>query len=263
MPLYFIYIATGALVGTMAGLLGIAGGIIIIPVLALTFTHANIANGIEMHVAAGTALAAVSVTTIFSTISHHRRHNILWPLFWTLIPGIVTGTIMGALLAAAFPNKWLATLFADFLLATAIYMLIFPYPRPHWRLPSTLILVLFSIGIGIISGLFGLGGGIIIAPLLITFNVSATHAAGTAAACGIPITIMGSIIYIFTGWLDGHCLSLATCGYINWPAAFAIAIGGIIFIPFGAFLSRHLPVDIIKKLFIILMMLAAIRMFWI
>lgn len=262
MLLYLIYLSTGAFVGTMSGLLGIAGGIIIVPILALTFAHANIAAGMEMHMAAGTSLAAVSVTTLFSTYSHNRRHNVLWPLFLKLTPGIILGTIVGGILAYGISTQTLVYIFASFLLLIALYMLIYPEPNSQWQLPSNLVLFFITLAIGITSGLLGLGGGIVIAPLLIVFNIPARAAAGTSAACGIPITIIGSMVYLTMGYFDSGCLSPLQCGYIYWPAAIAVAIAGIAFIPLGAFLSQHLPIIAIKKIFILLLIITAIRMFW-
>ncbi|CAN5316716.1 sulfite exporter TauE/SafE family protein [soil metagenome] len=262
MLFYLIYILTGAFAGTLSGLLGIAGGIIIVPILALTLAQANGASGLAMHMAAGTSLAAVCITSLFSTYSHNRRHNILWHLVGKLTPGIILGTIIGGLLASTLSSQILVYLFASFLLIIALYMLIYSEANSHWQLPTNLILFFITLAIGIISGLLGVGGGVIIAPLLIVFNIPTRIAAGTSAACGISITLVGTLVYLVIGFVHTGCISLLHCGYIYWPAAVTISVASILFIPLGAFLSNYLPVVAIKKIFILLLIVTAIKMFW-
>ncbi len=254
-----LFAVIGAFAGLSAGLLGIGGGIIVVPGLAFIFGSFHFPNSIIMHMAAGTSLAAMIFTASASVYSHHKRGAVLWPLFYKMLPGILVGVIAGAILADILSSHILEIIFGIFLIIIAVRMFLLAKPKPTRGLPGPIWLSVISFVVGFKSGLMGIGGGALIVPILTYCNVPMRQASGTSAICGLPIAIVGTIAFLFTG-LDAHNLPQWSTGYIYWPAALAVAIFSVIFVYVGGKLALRLPVNTLKRIFAVILAVMAIKL---
>jgi uncharacterized membrane protein YfcA len=242
------YLALGAFAGTVAGLLGVGGGLIIVPVLALLFARQGIDPGILMHLAVGTSLATIVVTSISSVYSHHRHGAVFWHVFWRLVPGIVLGAGLGAWLASLLPTREFKLIFGVFELLVATQMLFGFKPSPHNALPGRLGLAAAGTVIGTISAIVGVGGGTLTVPFLTWCQVKIHNAIATSAACGLPIAIFGSIGFMITGSAHGAAPAYAS-GFVYWPAFLGIVIASALFAPLGARLAHRLSTKKLRGVF--------------
>ena len=191
MNIYFLfYPFIGIFAGLASGLLGIGGGLIVVPALAFVFTLASVPPFEIMHLAAGTSLAVMIVTAISGMIAHHRLKNILWPIFFRLLPSILIGVIVGAIFAGSLNTRWLEIIFGVFLLFISITMFSLAQPKLTRCLPRWPLLSLMGFVIGGNSGLLGVGGGAVTIPLLTYCNVSMRNISGISIACALPISIV-------------------------------------------------------------------------
>jgi len=253
-----LFAITGMLAGTAAGLLGIGGGMIVVPCLVFILSYYGIHLHVVMHVAVATSLAVMMFTATASIHSHHQRGNVLWPVFYQLIPGIIVGVIMGAIFADFLPTDVLKVIFAIFLILVAIRMFIIFVPKPHRQLPGPWPRRGFASLIGLKSGLLGVGGGALTVPFLIWCNVPMKNASGISAACTLPIAITGTIVTIITGLNNTH--NHFSLGYVYWPAVITIALFSVLFVRLGARLQTMLPVNTVKRIFAVLLLIAAINL---
>ncbi len=254
-----LYLMLGACAGVMAGLLGVGGGLIIVPVLSWIFRSQHIDNAIIMHLSIGSSLATIFFTSIFSVRAHHRLGAVLWTTVWRLTPGIILGSQLGALFADCLSSSVLQKLFAVFALAMSIQMEFGVKSAMHRRLPNTTCMLLIGSVIGAFSTIVGIGGGSLTVPFLTWCNVSIKHAVATSAACGLPIALAGSISFIFIG-LDVPNLPNWSLGYIHFPALIGIVTTSIFSVNLGAKLTHVLPTRILKRLFAIFLAAVGIKM---
>ena len=253
------YLLLGACTGTIAGLFGVGGGLIVVPVLAIIFKSQGVANDIIMHLAIGTSLATIIPTSISSLIAHHRRGAVLWPAFTQLAPGIVIGAFLGAYIAHQISSDALKMGVGIFALVVAIKMLLDIKPQAHRELPGRAGMTLAGAVIGVVSALIGIGGGMLTTPFLLWCNKALRNAIATSAACGLPIAIAGTAGYIKVG-LGSPLLPQWSSGYVYWPALFAVALTSVFFAPLGAWLTHKLPVDFLKKIFALLLIVIGVRL---
>jgi uncharacterized membrane protein YfcA len=260
--IYLIYLLSlGAAAGFIAGLLGVGGGLIIVPILAMIYTSQGAADSIIMHLAIGTSLATIVFTSISSVWAHHQRGAVRWEDFYHLTPGIIIGAWLGAGIADSLPTAGLRVFFGLFELFVAIQMSVALKPKPHRTLPARP--GMFGVGnvIGGVSSIVGIGGGTMTVPFLVWCNVSMREAVATSAACGLPIAIAGAIGYLVTGWGDPH-LPGYSLGFIYLPALLGISSASIVFAPLGARLAHRLPARRLKQVFaVVLYMLAGYMLF--
>jgi len=261
MWVYLIYLLIGAFAGSMSGLLGVGGGIVVVPALAFAYSHLGMPAEQIMHIAAATSLAAMIFTTSSSVIAHQRKGGVLWSVWRILLPGILIGTVIGAILASFLPTRLLSILFGVFLLLILIRMFMMVAPPAGRKLPKRIWTFLVSLIIGTKSGLFGVGGGVLTVPFLSYSNIPMRQAAGTSAACGLPIAIIGTISVIFTGHLHNPGgLGPQYFGYIYLPAAIGVAIASTLCSQIGAHFSHRLPTKILKRFFAIFLFVTAINL---
>jgi len=253
------YLILGVFAGTVAGLLGVGGGLIIVPVLVILFGQQGFPPELIVHIAIGTSLASIVVTSISSTWSHHKHESVLWSVFWRLAPGIVMGTFVGAGIADLMDASSLRVFFGVFELIVAVQMAMNIKPSPHRQIPKMTGVTSVSIGIGTLSAIVGIGGGTLTVPFLVWCNTSMHKAVATAAACGLPIALAGSIAYTITG-LNEVNLPDNALGYIYWPAFIGIVTTSMLFAPLGARLAHRLPVTVLKKVFAVLLLLLGVSM---
>ncbi len=251
------YLALGAVAGFFAGLLGVGGGAIMVPVLALMFAAQGFPETHLMHLALGTSMAAIVFTSISSLRAHHAHGAVQWPIVRTIAPGILLGTFLGAQLASLMPTRPLAIFFTVFMSYVAFQMLANIKPKPSRQLPGKLGMFLVGSGIGAISALVAIGGGSLSVPFMTWCNVRMHQAIGTSAAIGLPIAVAGTIGYLVGG--DGATgLPAGSFGYIHLPALAACVVMSMLTAPLGARAAHRLPVPALKKIFagVILLLLA-------
>ena len=196
------YVLTGACAGFAAGLLGIGGGLIIVPVLFLTFSAQGYETQYLMQMALTTSLATIVVTSISSTLAHHKKQAVLWPLVILLSPGIIVGAWSGGLFASTVNSENLKSFFAVFEFAVAINLLLKKQPARHDTAVNKIVATAGGSIIGFISTLVGIGGGTMTVPFLHWFNVSMRNAIATSAACGFPIALIGTISFVYASYHD-------------------------------------------------------------
>ena len=248
MEIFALYMLLGAIAGTFAGLLGIGGGLIIVPTLIFLFRSQGISPDVVVHLAVGTTLATIVPTSLSSMLAHNRRHAVQWTVFWLLTPGIIIGVLLGAAIANELPSRVLRSIFGVFALAVAAQLALNRTPAPHRQLPQRA--AMFGAGsiIGAVSGVVGLGGGSLTVPFLVWCNVNVRNAVATSAACGFPIAVFGTLGFVASGWGQTGLPHLAT-GHVYWPAVVGVASASVLFAPLGARLAHTLPVKLLKRLF--------------
>lgn len=249
----------GAVAGTLSGLLGIGGGAIIVPVLAVVFERQGVASGALMQSAIGTSLATIVFTAISSIRAHQKRGSIRWAVFRQLTPGIVVGALVGASIAHLLPSKVLKVLFGIFLLAIAVQMAWPRMPKGGLSLPPRRWMIGAGGGIGILSSLFGIGGASISVPFLTLCGLPPVEVVGTAAAIGLPIALSGTVGYVVAGFgaADLPPLSL---GYVVLPAFGGIVVASTLFAPLGARLAHKLRPTTLRRLFAVLLVIFGLRL---
>ncbi|QLH41312.1 MAG: sulfite exporter TauE/SafE family protein [Coxiellaceae bacterium] len=241
-----------------AGLLGIGGGIIVVPALAYVFHWQGIPYDIIMQMAAGTSLAAMILSGAVAAYSHKRHGIELWPIYRLLAPGMILGTIAGAMLASLMDTRWLAVIFALLLLVTGLQMLTQTKPEGHRKLPKFWGLSFMGFLIGANSGLLGLGGGILVVPFLIYSNIPIRNALGISSLVTFTVAIVGTLSFIYTGL---HVSQVpGSTGYIYWPAVLGIVAVSPIFAVLGVRLSHYLPVIFLERIFAVFLLLIGIKM---
>ncbi len=243
-----LYLALGAFAGVMAGMLGVGGGLIIVPVLAWIFGRQQVSDALIMHLAIGTSLASIVVTSISSVRAHHRRGAVLWPAFWRLTPGIVIGAWLGAAVADVLSSAALTKIFAVFVLMVSAQMAFGAKPAPQRELPGAAGMAVTGGVIGALSAIVGIGGGSLTVPFLIWCNIHMRQAVATSAACGLPIALAGALGFIVTGF-NAADLPAWSLGYVYGPALIGVAFASMLTAPLGAKLAHTLPTDSLKKVF--------------
>jgi uncharacterized membrane protein YfcA len=255
----FFYMMLGAAAGIMAGLLGVGGGLIIVPALAWLFHLQHLPENLIMHMAIGTSLATIIITSMSSMRAHHQHGAVLWPVFWQLAPGLVIGTLLGSKLADVLRSDTLRIIFGIFGLTVAAQIGFGIKPAPHRNLPATAGLLTAGGVIGLMSAIVGIGGGSLTVPLLTWCNTSIHKAVATSAACGLPIAVGGTVGFAFNGWVHPD-LPAWSIGYVYGPALLGIGLVSMLSAPLGARLAHSLPTDILKKAFAAFLGVVGIKM---
>lgn len=259
MEVLFVYLAVGAFAGIVAGLFGVGGGLITVPVLVLLFRRWGFADGVLMHLAIGTSLATIVLTAISSMRAHHRRGAVDWPVFRRLTPGIAVGALLGAVIADFMPAQTLRLFFGVFELAVAAQIGLNLMASPHRRLPGGVGMSVAGVVIGALSAVVGIGGGTLTVPFLVWCNVALRKAVATSSATGLPIAVAGAVGFVLTGW-NAPDLPPGSTGYLYWPALAGIAAASLVFAPLGARLAHTLPVDTLRRFFAIFLAVLGVRM---
>ncbi len=252
------YLALGACAGVLAGLFGIGGGLIIVPALVFGFQLQGVSDAVLTHLAVGTSLATIVITSISSVRTHHQKGGVRWDIFKPLAVGIVLGAVLGAKTASGLKGPVLQTIIGVFAILVAIQMLLALAPKPSRALPNKG--TLFTTGgvFGWASAIFGIGGGSLVVPYLSWCNVKMQEAVGTSSACGFPIAVSGALTYAWLGWGDAALPEYAT-GFVYWPALVGITATSVVFARVGAKLAHRLPPTTLKRIFGVLLMGVGIR----
>ncbi len=266
MEMLFVYLLLGAIAGTAAGLLGIGGGLIIVPALVLIFSMTGISPEVLTHMAVGTSLATIIITSISSVWAHNTKGAVDWHLFWVMTPGILVGSWLGGVTADLLPGAWLQLLIGVFAIVMAARMGLSSL-RPTSQqesddhLPGLFPLICSAGLIGWLAAIFGIGGGALVVPYLSHFGVKMQRAVGTSAAFGLPIAISGSLSFVVQGW-GNKLLPHWSSGYIYWPAFIGIVLTSVLFAKFGANLAHRISAKRLKLCFAILLCIIGVRFIW-
>ncbi len=255
------YGGLGLVVGFVAGLLGVGGGLIIVPVLIFMLHDQGLALGLEPQLALGTSLASILFTSLSSVRAHHRHGAVEWSLVRRIVPGIVVGTLVGAVLAAQVSAFVLKVFFVAFLFYAAIQMWLDFKPATHRELPGRAGTLLAGGVIGAVSSWVGIGGGTLSVPFMLWHNVSLHRAIATSSAIGFPIAVAGAVGYVLGGW-NVSGLPAGSLGFVYLPALLGIVLGSVLTAPLGARTAHRLPIRPLKRIFALLLLVLALRMGW-
>ena len=247
-------LALGAEVGCLAGLLGIGGGMMMVPVMTLLLSQRGVEPGHAVKMAIATSMATILFTSLSSVREHHRLGAVRWELAATLAPGIVLGGLAaGAGAFALLKGQGLALFFAVFIGWTALRMLRDRPPRPGRQLPGRAGQTAVGAGIGFASGLLGAGGAFLSVPFMTWCNVPVRQAVGTSAALGFPIAVASTVGYAISGWRLPAALPGAV-GYFYLPALAVVAVASISLAPLGARTAQRIDVRQLKRLFAVMLL---------
>jgi uncharacterized membrane protein YfcA len=250
----------GAFTGFAAGLLGIGGGMLMVPFITMLLSTRGFPIDIVVKVAIATSLATILFTSLSSVRAHHRRGAVRWDIVRTLVPGMVIGSLAGAQVTHLINGKVLAIAFALFNGLMATQMLFKREVRADRKLPGTRGMLGMGGVIGVLSAVVGAGGGFITVPFLTRANVRIHEAVASSAACGFPIALAGMLGYIIAGWnLD---LPAGSVGYIYLPALACIVATSILTAPLGARTAHAMSVGGLKRAYAGLLYLLAAYMLW-
>lgn len=263
LPFAVALLATGCLAGVLAGLLGVGGGIVIVPVLYLLFPLLGVHDSVIMHLAVGTSLSTIIPTSIMSARTHYQKGGLDVALLKTLIPGIVTGVIVGTMLGTRAGGMILTGIFGGVALLVSLHMAL---SREGFHMAESLPvkqLVRFPMGIfiGAVSVVMGIGGGTLSVPLLSLFNVPIRKAVGTASAIGIIIAVPGSIGFILSG-LGNPELPAFSLGYANFLGFILIVPATMFTAPIGARLAHSIDPKMLRKAFAFFLFLTSAKMLY-
>jgi len=258
---WWAYLLLGTFAGFMAGLLGVGGGAVMVPILTTIFVAEGFARSEVVHLALGTSMAAIVFTSISSLRAHHAHGAVIWKIVRGLTPGILAGTFGATFVAARAPTTALTLFFAVFMSYVAIQMLLNIKPKAHRDLPGMLGMSAVGLGIGGISALVAIGGGTMSVPFMTWCNVKAQHAIGTSAAIGLPIALAGSVGYLVNGWHHAD-LPGGSLGFVYVPALVLVVAMSVATAPLGARLAHRLPVATLKRVFAGVLALLVTKMLW-
>ncbi|MBN9287689.1 MAG: hypothetical protein BGO43_02740 [Gammaproteobacteria bacterium 39-13] len=261
MIVFLAYVIVGIFTGILSGLLGLGGGVIIVPALTVLFAWQEFPSEYIMHLAIGTSLATMIITTIMVTWSYHRRSAVQWSLLKFFLPGIVIGSLCGVSIGKHLSTQDLRYAFALFTIILGV-RIIWHANAPHITKPITVpapILFLFALLVGVLAGILGIGGGIVLIPLFLWLGLSLTHASATSAACAFSTAFSGALTSILVGW-KASGLPAMTLGFVYWPVALLLGIASLIGAPVGVYLAHRLPVPVIKRIFGGILLIIAWRM---
>jgi uncharacterized membrane protein YfcA len=259
MEWYAAYLALGAVTGFLAGLFGVGGGLVLVPVLLMLFDAQHFNSEHNLHLALGTSMATIIFTSLSSLRKHHQHGAVDWQVVRRITPGILLGTAIGALTASIIPVRGLGIFFALFVFFIAAQILLGKDPHPSRQLPGAAGLSFAGTFTGWVSSLVSIGGGAIVVPFLIWCNVPIRRAIGTASAIGFPIAVGGTLGYIAVGWRTTG-LPEAHLGYVYLPALLWVALATALTAPFGARTAHRMKVELLRKLFAVLLVVLAVRL---
>ena len=253
LPIWIIFPLTGLLAGFMAGLFGIGGGFIIVPLLVFVLPEIGIDKELVTHMAIGTSLACIVITSISSTRSHHLRNSVNWLLLKPITPGLIIGSILASKAASLVNGELLITIFVAGALITAIYLFLSKEQKAHSEKTNNkkngnLPYFLYANFTGFISTLIGIGGGSVLVPFYVYKGLKVHKAIGTAAACGFPIAIVGAAGYWVTGISATESVDYSS-GYIYWPAFLGIVMFSVLGAPIGVKAAHYFKESTLKKIF--------------
>lgn len=260
LTLFLSCVVLGAFIGFMAGLLGIGGGLIAVPVLLFLLPKVGVVPEYLTHVAIATSLAAIILTSLSSARAHHSRGNVPWPLLKIMLPGFVLGALSAGFISSLFSADMLKQVFAIFVILMAAQM-VFPFKAPEIErpLPKSGYLFVAALCIAIIAALMGIGGGVLLVPFLCWCGVHMRHAIGFSSVTGFMIALFGSVSYVVAGW-GTQGLPDYTLGYVYIPALLGIVCTSMLTAPLGAKAASVWPTTMLKKIFAVMLIFTGLKL---
>lgn len=246
--LIIAFLVLGIFTGFAAGLLGIGGGMLLVPFITMLLTLNGFPAELIVHMAIATSLSTIMFTSLSSVRAHHRRGAVMWPVVKLLAPGILIGSWIGPWIGTQLNSSGLALFFAVFVGLSATQMLFDKKPAATRELPKAPGMLAAGSIIGVLSGLVGAGGGFISVPFMTWCNVKIHHAVATSAALGFPIALAGTLSNIYFGMNEPN-LPPGALGFIYLPALLVVSLASVTTAPMGARLAHALPVKSLKKVF--------------
>lgn len=245
--------------GLLSGLLGIGGGMTLVPILSALFEAQGLAPGHGVHLALGTAMASAVVTAGASARAHHRRGALAWPLAVQLAPGMMAGSALASVASGWIAQRPLAIVFALIVYGGATQILLGRRGAAAARLPGRMATLGVGLAMGVVCGLVSAGGAFLTVPWMLWHGVPLLTAIGTGAAIAVPVVLTGTLGYIAAGW-NASDLPHQSVGFVYLPALAALVAASVPMASAGAHLAHRLPVRILKPIFAILLYILATRM---
>jgi len=253
---------TGVIAGILAGLLGVGGGIVIVPVLFNIFLFLGIDEAVRMHLAVGTSLATIIPTSVMSARAHYRRGGIDVDLLKSWGPAIFVGVLAGTVLGGNVRGEVLTAVFAVIALLVAANM---AFREEGMIVAETLpkgpARVGMGLGVGVFSVMMGIGGGTLTVPLLTAFNYPIRRAVGTASAIGFIIGVPGAIGFVVAG-MGAANLPPLSLGYANLIGFALIVPATMMMAPIGARIAHTIKPRTLRLAFAFFLLVTSVRMFW-
>ena len=256
---WWAYLALGALVGFLSGLLGIGGGSATVPVLAFVFAAKGFPQAHVVHLALGTGVASMLFSSAASVRSHHLRGSVNWRVVRVMVAGVLVGTLSGALLAGRLDARLLTITFTAVIVYAATQMIRTHVPQPTGVLPSTPLMTAFGAAIGFVSSLSATGAASIVVPFLVKRRIEIHEAIGSAAAIGAAIAAGGAVGYVIAGWTAAD-LPRHSVGYVYVPALVGVVIASVATAPLGAAVAHRTPGRTLRRVFALMLFALAAAM---
>jgi len=258
---FLAYFVSGAFVGVLAGMLGIGGGMTLVPVLAALFAAQHLAPDHIVHLALGTCMAGIVFTSSSSVRAHLRFDAVDFSIVKRMAPGMTIGSLLATSASGWIAQRHLALAFSVIVFFAATQIVLGRKPKGTHSLPGAVPLFFFSFVIGIIAGLVSAGGAFLSIPFMLWCGVPMKKTIGTGAMMGIPLAFVGTIGYIISGW---HVADLPpyTIGFVSLTALAGVVCGSVLTAPVGARLAHRLPVTVLKRIFACLLYVLAAKMLW-
>lgn len=258
---FVAYVLAGAFVGIFAGMLGIGGGMTLVPVIAALFAAQQFAPDHIVHLALGTCMASIIFTSSSSVREHLKFDGVDFNIVKRMSPGLLIGSLFATSISAWIPQRHLALAFAVIVFFGATQILLNKKPAAARTLPSAWPLFFVGIVIGMIAGLVSAGGAFLTVPFMLWCGVPMKKTIGTGAMMGIPLAIVGTIGYVIAGW-NVQGLPADAFGFVSLTAAIGIVCGSVFTAPIGARLAHRLPVVTLKRIFAGLLYILVAKMLW-
>lgn len=259
--LVLVLLAMGCFGGFSAGLLGIGGGMVLVPFMTMIFTARGFAPGLIVHMAIATSLATILFTSLSSMRAHHRHGAVLWRVARLLSPGIVIGSFIGPWIGKQMDTAALALFFGVFVAFSATQMLFNRRPEGTRELPGAAGMLAAGGVVGVLSGLVGAGGGFVSIPFMTWCSIRIHNAVATSAALGFPIALAGTVANVLYGWNEPG-LPEGALGFVWLPALAIVVVASMLVAPLGAKLAHRLPVLRLKRIFACILYALAAYMLW-
>lgn len=254
-----LFLILGTFVGFMSGLLGIGGGGFLVPAFVAIFSFNGISNDNLMHLALGTSMMSIVITSYVSFREHHKRGGVIWDIFKKMAIGVIIGTFLATFISSNISSYFLAIFFSVLMFIISIRMILDIKPKVEYKPYTSKTLFGAGMIIGAISAMMSVGGGAFTVPFLVSRGIEMKKAIGTSAAIGFPIAIFGTIGFMINGW-ESTSLSNYQIGNIYLPAVIFVSIATIFTVPFGVKMAHTIPTLMLKKIFAFLLIALSIKM---
>lgn len=257
---YALFCLIGVVVGVLSGLLGVGGGIVLVPMLHAILVARGWTPDQAFHSALGTSMACIVFTSLSSIAAHHKNNNIVWSYAGAMVPMAFAGSLLATWVAIQANAFYLSLFFAAFTFYAAVQLCLDRKPVSH-KVPGRLEIGVVSLLIGMVSALVSIGGGTLTVPYLTMRNVSVKQAIGTSSVLGFPIALASTVGYLYAAWQQGSHAG-ESVGLLYLPAIMLITPFSVLFAPLGVSLTRRLPVKVLKRIFAVFLIGVTGHLLW-